>query len=163
MCSSDLFRSGELGFLGYVDTDKVAYYRAPEKRHTVRSEFDVRAATALPKVAILYAYAEPENPLLVDALRQAGVQGIVFAGTGAGGISEAEKEAVRRASSGAAPVVFVRSSRVGNGRVIARREYDEMGMIPADNLNPQKARILLMLALIRTRDPQELRRIFSEY
>ena len=84
-------------------------------------------------------------------------------GTGAGGISEAEKDAVRRASAGADPVVFVRSSRVGNGRVIARKEYDELGMIPADNLNPQKARILLMLALTHTSDRQELRRIFSEY
>ena len=57
----------------------------------------------------------------------------------------------------------MRSTRVGNGRVIARKEYDELGMIPADNLNPQKARILLMLALTRTSDRQELRRIFSEY
>ena len=59
--------------------------------------------------------------------------------------------------------VFVRSTRVGNGRVTGRSEFDRLGIIPADNLSPQKARILLMLALTRTSAPDELRRIFSEY
>jgi L-asparaginase len=59
--------------------------------------------------------------------------------------------------------VLVRSNRTGNGRVIPRRDYDEMGFIPADTLNPQKARILLMLALTRTSDLNEIRRMFSEY
>jgi L-asparaginase/Glu-tRNA(Gln) amidotransferase subunit D len=58
---------------------------------------------------------------------------------------------------------LVRSSRVGNGRVVATAEYDALGLIPSDTLSPQKARILLMLALARTSDPKELRRIFSEY
>ena len=58
---------------------------------------------------------------------------------------------------------LVRSSRVGNGRVIATAEYDALGVIPGDTLNPQKARILLMLALTKTSDPKELRRIFGEY
>ena len=57
----------------------------------------------------------------------------------------------------------MRSSRTGNGRVIARREYDELGFIAADTLNPQKARILLMLALTRTSDMNEIRRMFAEY
>ncbi|MGZ5117687.1 MAG: L-asparaginase 2, partial [Burkholderiales bacterium] len=59
--------------------------------------------------------------------------------------------------------ILVRSNRTGNGRVIARTDYDKIGMIPADNLNPQKARILLMLALTRTSDPNEIRRMFTEY
>lgn len=162
---AETFRSGELGFLGYVDPDRVAYYRAPDKRHTVSSEFDVKDVRTFPEVAILYAYAEPSNALLVDALQRAGVRGIVFAGTGAGGLSDSEVEAVRKAGSADSAVkpVCVYSSRVGNGRVIARKEYDALGMIAADNLNPQKARILLMLALTKTTDPQELRRIFSEY
>lgn len=162
---AETFRSGELGFLGYVDQDKVAYYRTPEKRHTVSSEFDVRDITEFPRVDILYAYAGSNNPLLVQALQQAGAQGIVFACTGAGTLSGRDREAVRKASSADSGVkpVFVRSSRVGNGRVIARKEYDDLDMVPADNLNPQKARILLMLALTRTREPREIRRIFSEY
>ena len=64
--------------------------------------------------------------------------------------------------SGAKPAV-VRSNRTGTGRVIGRKEYDELGFIAADNLNPQKSRILLMLALTRTNDVNEIRRIFAEY
>ena len=58
---------------------------------------------------------------------------------------------------------MVRSSRTGNGRVVPREEYDAMGMIPADTLNPQKARILLMLALTRTHDLKEIKRMFAQY
>ena len=57
---------------------------------------------------------------------------------------------------------MVRSSRVGNGRVIARNDDDALGMIPADTLNPQKARILLILALTGTNDLKEIRRMFDE-
>jgi L-asparaginase len=161
----ETFRSGELGFLGYVDQDKVTYYRTPDKRYTVNSEFDIATIRQFPKVDILYAYAGSSNAMLVSALQQAGAQGIVFACTGAGTLSQSEKEAVRKATAGvgAAKPVFVRASRVGNGRVIERKEYDDLGMVPADNLSPQKARILLMLALTETRDLQELRRIFSDY
>ena len=161
----ETFRSGELGFLGYVDQDKVAYYRAPDKRHTVRSEFDVATIGAFPKVDVLYAYAESNSVLLLETLQRAGVEGIVYACTGAGTLSEADKKAIRGINALRADErpVLVRSTRVANGRVIGRKEYDELGMVPADNLNPQKARILLMLALTRTRDLAEVRRIFAEY
>ncbi|HEV7801131.1 MAG TPA: asparaginase [Burkholderiales bacterium] len=158
---AETFKSGELGFLGYVDQDRVAYYRQPIKRHTVNSEFDVKTIKDLPKVEIVYAYAEPANPVVIDALVKHGVRGIVIAGTGAGGMSDAEKDAAKKAS--ASKVVFVRASRVGNGRVIPRKEYDDLGMIAGDNLNPQKARILLMLALSKTSDLKEIRRMFEEY
>lgn len=101
--------------------------------------------------------------MLIETLQCAGVRGIVFAATGAGTLSEREKKAVTESVNRSRDMVFVRCSRVGNGRVIGRGEYDELGIIPADNLSPQKARILLMLALAKTRDVQELRRIFSEY
>jgi L-asparaginase len=159
----ETFRSGDLGFLGYVDADKVAYYRSPEKRHTGDSEFDLQSVKALPVVDVLYCYAQTSNARLVEALVQGGTRGIVFAGTGAGGLSDAEKDAVKKSSAAGSGVVFVRSSRVGNGRVIGRSEFDELGMIPADNLNPQKARVLLMLALTKTSDVDEIRRMFAEY
>jgi L-asparaginase len=94
-----------------------------------------------------------------------GVKGIVFAGTGAGLISNSEKLALKTVLSAppASRPVLVRSSRTGNGRVVAREEYDSMGMIPADTLNPQKARILLMLALTKTGDINEIKRMFAEY
>ena len=94
-----------------------------------------------------------------------GVRGIVIAGTGAGTMSAAEREALSpllRLPADARPVV-VRSNRTGNGRVIGRDDYDKLEMIPADNLNPQKARILLMLALTLTQDRQVIRRMFDQY
>lgn len=160
----ETFRSPDLGYLGYVDEDKVSFYRASTKRHTVNSEFDVSNITEFPKVDILYSYVEP-NVATIGALLGNGVKGIVFAGTGAGGLSDLERDAMKAilsSSSGAKPVI-VRSNRTGTGRVIARKEYDELGYVAADTLNPQKSRILLMLALTRTDDVNEIRRMFSEY
>ena len=160
----EAFRSGELGFLGYVDQDQVSFYRASTKRHKTRSEFDVSNLSALPKVEVLHAYAEPST-VAIKALGDSGVDGLVFGGTGAGGLSDPERAAIKALganASGQRPVI-VRSNRTGNGRVIPRKDYDAEGMIPGDNLNPQKARILLMLALTRTRDLKEIRRIFAEY
>jgi L-asparaginase len=159
----ETFRSGELGFLGYVDQDKVAYYRTPDNRHTIHSEFDLKTVDEFPPVEIVYSAVESNTPLLIEAMQQAGVRGIVFAATGAGTLSDRDKDAIRRSRDRSLNTVFVRSTRVGNGRVIGRKEYDELDVIPADNLNPQKARILLMLALTRTNEVRELRRIFSEY
>ena len=160
----ETFRAPELGFLGYVDADKVSFYRDSTKRHTVNSEFDVSGVREFPKVDIVYSYVQP-SPVMIEALVASGVRGIVFAGTGAGLISSFEKSALRAALSlpQQSRPIFVRSNRVGNGRVLPRDEYDAMGMIPADNLNPQKARILLMLALTKTSDPNEIKRMFSEY
>jgi L-asparaginase len=160
----ETFRSPDFGYLGYVDEDKVSFYRASTKRHTVNSEFDVSNIHEFPKVDILYSYVEP-NVAMLQALQTSGVKGIVFAGTGAGGLSDLEREAMKAivsSSSGPKPVV-VRSNRTGTGRVIARKEYDELGFVPADTLNPQKSRILLMLALTRTVEVKEIKRIFAEY
>ena len=159
----ETFRSNELGLLGYVDADKVALYRTPMRRHTSRSEFDVRGLTRLPAVDILYSYVEPSTAAIA-ALAAGGAQGIVVAGTGAGGLSTREREAFKPLLSGPAasrPMV-VRSNRTGNGRVLPQAETDALGMVPGDNLSPQKARILLMLALTRTRDLAEIRRMFAE-
>jgi L-asparaginase len=158
----ETFKSGELGLLGYVDADGVALYRAPLKRHTTRSEFDVRGLTTLPTVDILYSYVEA-NPAMARALVSAGVQGVVVAGTGAGLMSTKEREVFAGLAAAAARPVVVRSNRTGNGRVIRQAETDALGMVPGDNLSPQKARVLLMLALTKTRDVAEIRRMFTEY
>jgi L-asparaginase len=158
------FEAPELGILGYVDEDKVSYYRSTTKRHTISSEFDVTTLTTLPKVTILYSYIEPDASL-IDAAVAAGARGLVFAGTGNGTLAVPEQEAVKRlnAMPAASRPALVRSSRVGNGRTTPTAEFDAMNMVAADTLTPQKARILLMLALTRTTDYKELRRIFSEY
>jgi L-asparaginase len=160
----ETFKSPELGLLGYVDEDKVTFYRSTTKRHTSNSEFDISSLTQLPKVAVLYSYVEPE-PSLVRAVVSAGARGIVFAGTGNGALATAERDAVADINKmpAASRPILVRSSRVGNGRVTATAQFEELGVIPADTLNPQKARILLMLALTKSSDPKDIRRIFSEY
>jgi L-asparaginase type II len=164
----ETFRAPDLGYLGYVDGDAVTFYRASTRRHTSRTEFDVTRVEELPRVEILYSYVQP-NTDIIRALVMGGVKGIVFAGAGAGGLSTFERSAMKSLwSSLTSPrPVVVRSSRVGSGRVIAqtglREEYDALGVIPGDNLNPQKARVLLMLALTRTSDLEEIKRMFAEY
>ncbi len=160
----ETFRSGELGFLGYVDEDRVSFYKASTRRHTAQSEFDVAAVTDFPRVEIVHTYAHA-SAVPLQALVNDGVDGIIFASPGAGSLSEAERktiEAIVSSSLGKKPVMM-RSTRTGNGRVTGRRKWDELGLIPTDNLSPQKSRILLMLALTKTRDPKEIARMFSEY
>jgi L-asparaginase type II len=164
----ETFRAPDLGLLGYVDGDAVVFYRSSTRRHTSRTEFDVMQIRALPKVDIYYSYLQP-NTELIAALVTSGVKGIIFAGTGAGGLSASERAALKALQSSPTNPrpALVRSSRVGSGRVIAltglREEYDALGVIPGDNLNPQKARILLMLALTKTNNLEEIKRIFAEY
>jgi len=160
----ETFRSGELGFLGYVDDDKVSFYKASTRRHTANSEFRVTADTRFPRVEVVYSYAEASTVPL-QALVRDGVDGVIFASPGAGSLSDMELNAVKEiVASGVAPrPVLMRSSRTGNGRVTNRSTMDRLGMIPTDNLSAQKSRILLMLALTKTRDPAEIARIFSEY
>jgi L-asparaginase len=160
----EAFRSGELGFLGYVDPDQVVFYRTSTRRHTAQSEFDVSGLKQLPRVDIVYSYIQPDTAG-IDALAKNGARGLIFAGTGAGGISNLEKAAVSAINKLPAAVrpVLVRSNRTGNGRVIERTDYTKLNMLPGDNLSPHKARILLMLALTKTDDAGEIRRMFLEY
>jgi L-asparaginase len=158
----ETFRSGELGFLGYVDDDKVSFYKASTRRHTAHSEFDLAGVRQFPRVEIVYSYAQASTTL-IHALARDGVDGIIFAGAGAGSLSTSEYEAAKEIASAEPHPVMMRSSRCGNGRVAARRKFDDVGLLPTDNLSPQKSRILLMLALTQTRDPKEIARMFSDY
>ena len=164
----ETFRAGELGFLGYVDADHVSFYRASTRRHTVRSEFDVSTVRGLPKVDVFYSYLE-SNTTVLRALVASGAKGIVLAAAGPGSLSASEIAALKslRSSPEGSQVTIVRSSRAGNGRVLTVSNnspvYEALGLIPADNLSPLKARILLMLALTKTNDIGEIKRMFVEY
>ena len=153
------FRSRDLGLLGYADADRVSFYRAPLRRHTMQSEFDIGAIDALPAVEILYPHTGT-NPALARAAVTLGAQGLVIAGIGAGalGLFSAELKALAREG-----VTVARSARVGEGRVIPLGNAHEAGMVATDNLNPQKAAVLLALAMTQTRDPAALQRFFDEY
>jgi L-asparaginase len=154
------FRAPDLGVLGHIDGDGVQIYRRPLRRHAPDTEFDVTGLDSLPRVDIAYSYGGVDGTV-VEALVAAGTRGIVSAGLAPGIAAPKERVALEKARD--AGVLIVQSSRAGSGRVAQRRYLDEAGMIGADNLNPQKARILLMLALTRTSDVQEIRRIFASY
>lgn len=153
------FRARDLGVLGYADPDRIVLYRAPTRRHTAQSEFDIQAIDALPSVEILYGHTGA-NPALARAAIQLGAAGIVFAGTGAGALGVYSDIAKELAAEG---IPIVRSARVGEGRVLASGNGHATGLIAADNLNPQKAAVLLALGLSQTRDPEILQRMFDEY
>lgn len=151
----ETFNSKEIGFLGYADPDKVVFYREPLSRHTFKSEFDISKVEKLPMVDIVYGY-QGGSRAPVDALVAAGVAGIVTASTSPE-MSGALKEAVAKG------VKIVGSDRKGGGRVAPSAQRLKNGTIAADNLRPQKARILLQIALTQTQDNEELQRIFNEY
>lgn len=157
----DTFKSADLGFLGYADSDgEVVFYRNPTKAHTYRTEFDLGQVLALPRVDIAMAYSGVDGRV-VQALAQAGCDGLVAAGLGSGGAPRAFLDALTAVAENGTPVVV--ASQAGSGRVMARRAMTERGFILADNLLPRKARILLMVALTRTRDPKDLQRIMGTY
>ncbi len=158
--SVDTFRSADLGCLGYVLDGIPYFYQSTAKRHTASSEFDTGAMRSLPRVDIIYGHANGSRAL-VDAALSAGSQGIIIAGAGNGGIFPKEKEALIDAAKKGVPVV--RASRTGSGIVTQSGEYDRYGFVTSNNLNPQKARILLMLALTKTTQRKEIQRMFDEY
>ena len=160
--SVETFRSPDLGALGYVQSGRVHLYRGPSRRHTTDTPFYLRNIDKLPKVEILYGYAG-SGTAAVEAAVKAGAAGIVYAGTGNGSLPEAAKAAL--ASARKKGVFVVRSSRTGSGMVSRNGGVndDDLGFIAADNLNPQKSRILLMLALTATRDAKVIQQFFDGY
>ncbi len=155
------FRSPDFGVLGHADGDgTVAIYRRPARRHAPDTEFDVAALETLPRVDILLSYAGSDG-VSVDAFVQAGARGIVAAGMAPGFCTAADVAALEQAQ--ASGVKIVQSSRAGSGRVMPGDTMRIEGAVSADNLNPQKARILLMLALTRSDDPVEIHRMFTTY
>jgi len=153
------FRSRELGILGYADPDRIVFYRAPTRRHTTQSVFDLAGAGALPRVDIVYVTTGARADL-AEAAVKLGAQGLVIAGSGAGSTGDMRKPLAELVKQG---VAVVRSARVGDGRVIRDDNWQEPGMIAADNLSPQKAAVLLALALTRTRDPDAIQEFFDTY
>jgi L-asparaginase type II len=158
----DTFKTSELGMLGYVQGSRVAFYRASLRKHTADTEFDVSKLQALPQVDISYTYANV-GPAAVNAFVASGDKGLIHAAVGDGSIPANLKPALVAAREKG--VVIVRASRVGQGIVARNGEAndDQLDFVVADTLNPQKARILLMLALTRTSDTKDIQRMFYTY
>jgi L-asparaginase len=156
------FLSPVRGVVGVASYGKNDFYNNPPWKHTSGSEFDVTNVTTLPRVDILYAYADMPADLISASVAN-GAKGIVIAGVGNGNMNKASVEAAARAAKGG--VAVVRASRVATGSVGRNVELndDQLGLIASDELNPQKSRILLTLALLKPRSTVELQQLFYTY
>ncbi len=159
---TEAFKS-QWGPLGMVVEGRSYWFRAPAKRHTTSSEFSIDRITTLPVVEIVYGYGSVPRAQVDAVAATPGLAAIVHAGTGNGSVADRVVPALQAAR--AKGIAVIRSSRVPAGFVLRNAEQpdDKYDWVVAHDLNPQKARILAMVALTRTRDSRELQRIFWEY
>lgn len=157
----DAFSSPDFGDLGYIVDGKVFFYNNITKAHTKNAPFDVSKLTSLPKVDILYSYSNDGSGVAAKALFEHGTKGIVVAGSGAGSIHKNQKDVLKELLKKGLKVVV--SSRVVAGCVAVSDSDEKLGFISAEDLNPQKARVLLILALTKTSDPKKIQEYFLKY
>ena len=150
---------GLVGISAYGNND---FYNNPAWKHTTSSDFDISGVTQLPRVDIIYGDVDM-SPDLIDSSVRNGAKGIVIAGVGNGNMNKASLDAAAQAVKQG--VVVVRSSRVVTGAVGRNVEVkdDELGFIASDELNPQKSRVLLSLALLKSHTPEQIQQMFSTY
>ncbi|MFJ2483785.1 asparaginase [Pseudomonas sp. NPDC087598] len=151
------------GPLGMVVEGKSYWFRLPAKRHTMDSEFDIKNIKSLPDVEIAYSYGNVSDTAY-KALAQSGAKAIIHAGTGNGSVSSRVVPALQQLRKDG--VQIIRSSHVNAGGFVLRNAEqpdDKYDWVVAHDLNPQKARILAMVALTKTNDSKELQRMFWEY
>jgi len=158
----ETFRGLEFGALGVVDEEKVRFYRAPLRHQALPLE----PRTQLGRIDIVSSYAGSDGLLIRSLIRDSPVQGLVIAGLGLGGVTSSMFDAIQEARSGGMPVVI--STRVLTGRIFplgaakgSALTLRQIGCVLADNLSPQKARILLMLALTKAHDTAALQQYFD--
>ncbi len=154
--------SSQWGPLGMIVEGKNYWFRAPVKRHTMNSEFDIDTITSLPNVGIAMGY-EGVEPTAIEALGKSGVKALIHAGTGNGSVADRIVPYLQKVRADGA--IVIRSARVPDGFVLRNAEQpdDKYDWVVAHDLRPQKARILAMVALTKTSDTKELQRIFWEY
>jgi L-asparaginase len=159
-CDVEAFKSGDFGFLGNADEDRVVFYRAPLRRQYIPLK-----TADLPRVDIVYAYGGADGALIKAAVA-AGAKAVVVAALGWGNVNPAMYETIKEVAAKGTVVVI--STRVYNGRVLPHYGYigggatlKEAGAVFADNLSPQKARLLAMLALQTPKSQAELQAFFD--
>jgi L-asparaginase len=160
--SVQTFMSPMHGLLGAVLYGKMEFYRKPHGLHTTGSEFSVKGVTSLPRVDIIYADVSMPSDLIEMSIK-AGAKGIVIAGVGNGNMNAGALKAAKAASENG--IVVVRSTRVPTGYVLRNAEVndDENKTIASDELNAQKSRVLLMLALLKKRNLANIQELFYNY
>lgn len=157
------FENPNFGPLGFMYNEKPIYLRKTLKKHNTQSEFDVEGLDSLPKVEIMMGYTDADD-LFVKAALENGTKGIVYAGVGNGNMSTSVMNALQEAAQNRKAAV-VRSTRLPSGPTSQWDEIDDdkAGFATSWFLSPQRARVLLMLALTKTNDYKEIQRMFVEY
>ncbi|MEM7416263.1 MAG: asparaginase [Gemmatimonadota bacterium] len=154
----ETFRTLDFGILGVADIEAVRFYRAPTRRQTI----PLPANPTLGNVVIISEYAGSTGRALQLLLDDGGLDGVVVAGLGLAHVSTPTLEALRRVRAAGVPVVV--ASRVPTGRIVPLYANNvdllDIGAVQADNLSPWKARVLLMVAMQHTQDPEGLRAYF---
>ena len=160
--SVETFMSPFRGLAGISSYGKNDFYTSPVWKHTTQTEFDIMSVKALPRVDIIYAYADMPGDLIEAAVAR-GAKGIVIAGVGNGNMNKVAVDAAAAAVKKG--VIVVRSSRVPIGLVGRNVELDDdkLGFVASDELNPQKSRILLTLALLKNTPADKLQTMFRTY
>ncbi|MDO5979550.1 type II asparaginase [Flavivirga spongiicola] len=157
------FQSPIKGMLGGVFYGRLGFFRTPNTKFGNTSKFSIMGVEALPRVDIIYAYADM-SPDLIDMHVKAGAKGIVIAGVGNGNMTDAILNAAKKAYEDHG-VIVVRSTRVATGWVLRDNEFkdDDYHTIVSNDLNPAKSRILLMLSLLKERSLFEIQDVFYNY
>jgi len=157
---TNAFNSIEFGCLGYMRDNIPYFFNKSIKPHTINSQFDITGLDKLPEVSIAY-FSIGADPLIIDYLAEK-AKGIVIAGAGCGTFSSAWVEKVKELEIKGIPVI--RSSRIGSGIILKDSTIDKsLNCIPSHTLSPQKAKILLSLALVKTKDYSKIETIFETY
>ncbi len=154
------FRAPDFGVLGHADSDRIAIYRRPARIHAPEAARELGLPARLPRVDIAYSYAGADGAAL-RAFAAAGAEGVVMAALAPGLPTPAEREAMEEVMAGG--VALVMATRAGAGRLARLEHRRPKGTVLADNLSAQKARVLLMLGLARTRDPDALQALFERF
>ncbi|HZF31237.1 MAG TPA: type II asparaginase [Gammaproteobacteria bacterium] len=160
--SVQTFQSLNRGPAGVVHTGKVEWFEPMDRKVGNATEFSVDALDKLPRVDVIFAHASMSADL-IDAAVKNGARGLVVAGVGDGNMTAPALEAVTKAAK--AGVVVVRSTRLAQGIVLRNNEVDDdkLGLVASGELNPAKSRVLLQLALTKTKDPARIQKMFYEY
>ena len=160
--SVQTFKSLTRGPAGIVHTGKIDWWEPMDRKVGSATEFSIDGLTKLPRVDIIYAHANMSADL-IDAAIKNGAQGLVIAGVGDGNMTTPALEAVTKAAKNG--IVVVRSTRLPMGVVLRNNEVndDEKGFVASGELNPSKSRVLLMLALTKTKDPVAIQKMFYTY
>jgi len=156
---TDAFNGKDMGCLGYMRDDKPYFYNKTVKKHTVDTPFDITGLEDLPKVGIAYFHIDADVAILEEMMNR--YDGVVIAGAGNGSTSTAWANYVKERIDGGDDTIVVRAGRMDCGIVTDYSSF--MQSIAADNLNPQKARILLQLALTKTKDRETIREYFAQF